>query len=624
MRRRQLFLLLFSVAIVSVSGCSWWNGLLLRPESPELADTDDTPPRWIGDIAVPFGAHPVRVDAVGLVTGLHGTGSDPGPSPQRSLLLEEMQKRGVDKPNAVLGSGKVSLVGVQGWLRPGAQKGDRFDIEIHVPPQSETTSLRGGYLLETRLQEFTYGEMDKRIHQGRPLALAKGPVLIAPTADSQKDRVLLCRGRILGGGVVLKSRTLGLALVSKYKDLKMGVATSSRIAAAINKRFHSYESGCQIGVAKAKTDQYVELTVHARYKDNIGRYFKVVRSIAIAEKDQERMDRITALQEKLLNPQNVEESELQEAALDLEAIGVDGAAPLIKALASTDVRARFYAAEALAYLDRREAAEPLGQIARDEPAFRVFALAALSTLQDFNAKEQLHALLSSPSAETRYGAFRALWAMNENDPFTKGEFLGKAFHLHAFDVGGPPMVHITRSRLPEIVLFGSDQRFATPLAVNAGNEIMVTSLESGDEISVSKFSVQDGDEKRTVSTRIVDVIRAIAELGGSYPDVVQTLQEAKVSGALPSRLEIDALPSAFRPYDEAVASDDVEMNENAKRAWSLDALPDLFSKEGADADSQEGVSSKEKDAARADDEDEEETKEKSNTKKGFVARMLRR
>ena len=55
---------------------------------------------------------------------------------------------------------------------------------------------------------------------------------------------------------------------------------------------------------------------------------------------------------------------------------------------------RFYAAEALAYLDRREAAEPLGQIARDQPAFRVFALTALSAMQDYAAYEQLRDLLS--------------------------------------------------------------------------------------------------------------------------------------------------------------------------------------------------------------------------------------
>ncbi|GAG50072.1 unnamed protein product, partial [marine sediment metagenome] len=89
-----------------------------------------------------------------------------------------------------------------------------------------------------------------------------------------------------------------------------------------------------------------------------------------------------------------------------------------------------YSAETLAYLDRREAAEPLGQIARDQPAFRVFALTALSAMQEYAAYEQLRYLLSSPSAETRYGAFRALWAGNKADPLVKGESLGGQFQYH--------------------------------------------------------------------------------------------------------------------------------------------------------------------------------------------------
>ncbi len=223
-----------------------------------------------------------------------------------------------------------------------------------------------------------------------------------------------------------------------------------------------------------------------------------------------------------------------EAALQLEALGPDGVEMLLKGIKSKDPEVRFYSAEALAYLDRREAAEPLGQIARDQPAFRVFALTALSAMQDFAAADQLRDLLSAPSAETRYGAFRSLWTMNNNDPLVKGELLGGDFRYHVLDVGGQPMIHVTRNRIAEVVLFGPRQEFLTPLAVNAGNDIMVTS-QGGDQITVSKFSVTDGDQKRTVSTRVDEVIRAVVELGGAYPDVVQALQEAKDCGALASR-----------------------------------------------------------------------------------------
>ena len=91
-----------------------------------------------------------------------------------------MQVRGVRNPNAVLASKDFALVIMQGWLRPGARKGDHFDVELRVPAQSDTTSLRGGVLLETRLMEMAVMD-DHQVHHGNLLALAQGPVLIDPS-----------------------------------------------------------------------------------------------------------------------------------------------------------------------------------------------------------------------------------------------------------------------------------------------------------------------------------------------------------------------------------------------------------------------------------------------------------
>ena len=153
-----------------------------------------------------------------------------------------------------------------------------------------------------------------------------------------------------------------------------------------------------------------------------------------------------------------------------------------------------------------------------------------------------------PSAETRYGAFRALTVMCPDDSLVKGENFGEQFSYHVLDTKGPAMIHVTRNRCAEVVLFGLNQRFLTPLALNAGNQIMVTSNQEG-EISVSKFVPHEADQKRVVSSRVDDVIRAIVELGGTYPDVVQALQEAKAAGCLEGRFEIDALPEAGRSYE---------------------------------------------------------------------------
>ena len=62
-----------------------------RPRSPPKVD------ETIGDVATIFGTD-IKVEGVGLVIGLDGTGSEPAPSWQQKKLVDEMQKSGVEHP----------------------------------------------------------------------------------------------------------------------------------------------------------------------------------------------------------------------------------------------------------------------------------------------------------------------------------------------------------------------------------------------------------------------------------------------------------------------------------------------------------------------------------------------
>ena len=93
---------------------------------------------------------------------------------------------------------------------------------------------------------------------------------------------------------------------------------------------------------------------------------EVVRSVLIQESSAEAMKRMADLDKDLLKPETA-----AKAAVQLEAIGTTGIDTLLKGLKSPDHEVQFYSAEALAYMGRREAAEPLGQAARNEPAFRM-------------------------------------------------------------------------------------------------------------------------------------------------------------------------------------------------------------------------------------------------------------
>jgi hypothetical protein len=195
-------------------------------------------------------------------------------------------------------------------------------------------------------------------------------------------------------------------------------------------------------------------------------------------------------------------------------------------------------------------------------------------MDEFEAQDALQQLLSSPSSETRYGAFRALRAMNSNQRLVRGEKLGEGFGYHLLSVDGPPMVHLTRSYRPEIVLFGADQRLKTPLTLEAGEQIIIRSSGQG-EVTVSRFEVGQPGQRRSVSDRLDDVIRAVVDLGGTYPDVVGALQQAKETGALQGRLEVDAVPQAGRTY---VRSQRESPGDDDSTTGSIvtNPLPDLF------------------------------------------------
>lgn len=406
------------------------------------------------------------------------------------------------------------------------------------------------------------------------MAIAEGTVLVDPTADAQQDVALARRGRVLGGGRVTKSRSLGLILDHEQQSVRM----SQTVGKAINKRFYSYFEGRREGVATPKTDEFIELKLHPRYKDNVGRYMRIVRSIALSESHAQLQSRQDLLRNQLLDPITS-----ASAALRLEAIGSESVVEILtEGIAAEDPEVRFYAAEALAYLDSTEAVDPLRRIAQDEPAFRAHALVALSAMDDGAAYDALRSLLEVRSAKTRYGAFRSLSAMSPNDPVIRGEDMNGKFSFHVLDVPGEPLVHVTSSHKPEIVLFGKDHRLKLPLVLDAGPRILVNGL-SGGEVKISRFG--EMTEQRVVGSNLPDVIRTVVELGGEYPDVVQMLQQAKDTGSLTCRFRVNALPTgggdllesnkASVAANEAVLDETVEI-EAAPSYHIQTPQPELF------------------------------------------------
>ena len=560
---------------IGLAACSCGcTSLLTRGQTPdddELVgeDKEKRQVELVGDYARPWGLHFTTIESVGLVMNLDNTGADlPPTAPQRQLLVNEMMTHEVDQPEKLLESPKTSIVLVRGILPPGVRKGDKLDVEISIPSGSETTSLRGGWLMRSRLRQVAIA--DGTLHTGHVDALVDGPVLIDAVFQNRSTKQTETHGRILGRAESNVDRELGLAI--REQDASYRIVTL--ISKAVNDRFHTYDDGVKTGVCEAKRPNFLSLSIPPNYRHNIYHYVRVVSKIPLREDGVKRADRLALLERKLLEPATA-----ATAAVQLEAIGKEASGALQRGIASSDPEVRFYAAEALAYLDDPEAAAPLGEIAKSESAFRWHALTALTSMNQVAALSVLSDLLHLASAETRYGAFRAIHTRTPDDPNFKGEVLGEAFYYHLLPSSGEPMVHFTRSKRPEVVLFGHDQRLTPPEAANAGKYILVTK-HNEESVKVSRFRPNEETVSEICGTSLDQLIRCVVRLGGGYPEVIELVFELKKCGSLASRVAIEALPSPQREYyrDEESAGDEADtptaIEENRQTA---DPAPAIFS-----------------------------------------------
>ncbi|MSR57541.1 MAG: hypothetical protein EXS05_07700 [Planctomycetaceae bacterium] len=575
--------------LLALTGC---QKLSLRSQNPDDDDEFKSPKTvFIADQVTVSGLHPIQVETVGIVTGLDGTGGDTPPSMYRTMLLEEMKLRGVKHPSRILQSPNTALVIVRAALPPVIQRDDPFDVEVVLPENTEATSLKGGYLLECSLSEQAIVPGKGNL-KGHILGSAEGPIMLS-TGEGDKASLagVLKRGRVLGGGrykggILQKDREMGLYLRNDLRSVRQ----SRRVASAIGKRFHSFDHGIKKPLAKPMTDQYIELKVHPRYKANYVRYVQVIRHIAINETTVEQRERMEQLRRKLLVPRTA-----SKAAMELEAIGADSILILKEGLRSPSAEVRFYSADALAYLGDSSGTRELAQAARHEEAFRVFALAALATLDDPVTREMLKELMTQPtlevkdnaeretwSAETRYGAYRTLWTIDRGDDFIRGERLHQGeYSLHVIPGKGEPMVHLATHRVPEIVIFNDEQRLRTPISLSAGRHIMLTAPKGADTVKISRYEVDEEDEEVTCSTRVVDIIRAVSKMRASYPDIAQMLVQAERQSNIIGRLELDALPQAGRLYHRppgeiADGVGPLTSAESSTRVGKPNLVPNMF------------------------------------------------
>ncbi len=542
--------------------------------------------RLVGDLASASNKQAAKIEGIALLRGLADTGANEPPSTYQGLVLKDLQRDVEKKKNAQkeIASMSTAIVLLEAIIPAGAQKGDRIDVEVKLPPKSEATSIQGGYIENTNLHQYYTADI---IRTGDVLGVANGSVVLMPELLSKNSPNALKQGRIIGGAIIQKPRPVWLSL--KQGEQTVGVA--QRIEDVINSRFSYIKNGSRRKVAEAKAPATrVNLVIPDEYHDNVNRFLNVVLSISFFESPEELKHRITELQAKLLVPETSE-----FASLQLEAIGPHNP-QVIEAihagLASTNDMVRFNTAISVAYMnlskERNEAANILADFVRDNPKLRPGALAVLGTTlkSSFQADARLREFLTFSEPEVRYGAFRALWTRNPKDYMIQGENMNEMFSYHALNCDGQPMIHFSMSKRPELVLFVKDNIFLQgQFDLEISPRISVRSDKS--EVIVKKYNL-GVDEQRIVSYRLDDIIRALVEVGGSYSDVVCFLNKAKMENILLSyygqqmsacTVAVDALPSNHEDYrkirdvTEPEETEKPEKKKVEKVAWWKHANP---------------------------------------------------
>jgi hypothetical protein len=189
--------------------------------------------------------------------------------------------------------------------------------------------------------------------------------------------------------------------------------------------------------------------------------------------------------------------------------------------------------------------------------------------------------MNHESVETRYGAFRAFSTMAPNDPFIKGAEMQGNFTLHPVDSTGTPLVHLTRYKKSEVVVFNAEQELLLPLMLRAGKRILIQGSTRDHRVLVKRIAVGEPVREKDVSARLTDVIKAASDLGATYPDIVEMLVQAERQHNLPGQIAIDELPLPGRVYERPLARGPVPSSakgtpNSSTTVGSEGLLPNLF------------------------------------------------
>ncbi len=547
--RRRLIKLPCSMLLVASVGCvvPWMQKQ--DPHSPEAKQerrdhvkkvlASDERPRLISEIATSRLMTLGRIENLGLVTQLPGTGGIVEASDQREKMLNVMRRHNVTQPNKLLDDPNTAMVVVFVNVPPAARKNSLHNVGVIKSNHAEMTSLRGGWLMRTELNEKNL--LDGKIREGFDFAAAEGPIVTEAQLTGKTDASASLNGVIVGGAKLIKERSLGIAFTEEFSD----AVTQAAVLPAINDRFTVFDGQKKDGIATPIKDGYVELKIPQRYEKDPFHFINVVLSLGFAESASRRTERMELCKQQLGEPTTV-----RNAAWQLEAMGKDAIPILTNALTHPDPEVRFYTAHALAYLNDSRSVSVLKALAPQQAAFRAMCLTALASVDHHEADKVLVELLHAADPETRYGAMRAIRSRDADNPQVTGIPVGKTGSILQIPSNAPPLVAISLEQRPEVVIFGEPPVLTLPPFMQINPRIVLKS-DSPDMVTISHFAPDEQDRVTQCKTDLPSLLTAISSVGGSYGDWVSFTRECSKNGYMTEPLEMNPAPSAGRVFDRS-------------------------------------------------------------------------
>ncbi|MFO1065223.1 MAG: HEAT repeat domain-containing protein [Pirellulales bacterium] len=543
----QFFCLGFlSGSVLLSTGCvsSWFS----RPKDPVEEEKErrkdlraiyesEERPRLVREVASRPRLTLSRLENIGLLTHLPGTGGKVAPSGQRDNLLDEIRLKDIKNPNQLLDDPSTAMVVVDVLVPPVARKNDRLDVNIKLSAQAQATDLQGGWLLATDLMEMNL--LAGSVRKGFPNARAGGPLVTKAQIFGQVKPEDALSGVIVGGGELLKPRTIGLYIDEEYCD----ALTMAAVLPAINRRFTVFDGGNNVGVGTPEGDSYVDLKVPVKYQADPFHFASVIQNLGILESQDDQKKRMEICRAQLCEPTTA-----RLAACQLEAIGKEAVPALVEGSKHPNKEVRFYSAHSLGYLNDLRAVKPLAELAETEPAFRAMCFNALAIIERFEARDALEELLHKGDAEVRYGAVRALRARDPGSLVVSGEQVGETGKILSISSPGAPLVAVSLSQVPEVVIFGESPKVQLPVFMYVNPRLMLR-VKGPDRISISHLAPDKEDRLTECNADLHSLLAAMAEVGAGYGDWVSLLRQLKEGNHIAAEVAMNPIPISGRKFE---------------------------------------------------------------------------